>query len=201
MPSARSLVKCGMPYFLGHCRGRFLIAADEGRNFHAGDTLERIEMFLTKGSLAGDTDLHYCIPLSMGAAAGPARGFTRGCSFAGGPPSVFENDVADRRVRGRHGVEAVDFVHLVVERAAHDSHITISMPSAPASRMYSTCGMRVELLRILGEVIQEGLVEFRIDQTRARPGNLVRHAAGAEDDHAQILGVGLRPPCGWRGRA
>src|SRR6185437_9713138 len=33
---------------------------------------------------------------------------------------VFENEVTDRRVRGRHGVEAMHLLHLLVERAARD---------------------------------------------------------------------------------
>ena len=71
------------------------------------------------------------------------------------------------------------------------SHITISMPSAPASRMYSRCDMRGELLRILGEVVEERLVELRIDQAGALAADLVRHAAGAEDHDLQVLGIGL----------
>src|SRR5215204_2997647 len=34
--------------------------------------------------------------------------------------AVFQNDVADRGVRRRYGVEAIDLVHLLIQRATHD---------------------------------------------------------------------------------
>src|SRR5207244_11796359 len=46
-----------------------------------------------------------------------------------------------------------------------------------------------ELLGILAEVVEEGLVELAIDQSRARARNLVRHAAGAKrsEEHTSEL--------------
>src|SRR5262245_56346039 len=44
--------------FLGDLRGGVLVAADQRRDFHFGDALERVEMLLTEGALAGDTDFH-----------------------------------------------------------------------------------------------------------------------------------------------
>src|SRR5437868_15286320 len=39
-----------------------------------------------------------------------------GRSLAG----IFKNDVADGGVGGRHRIETIDLVHLLIERAAHD---------------------------------------------------------------------------------
>ncbi len=52
----------GNAVFLGHLGGRVLIAADQRGDFHAGNALERVEMLLAKGALAGDADFHH-IPL------------------------------------------------------------------------------------------------------------------------------------------
>src|SRR5204863_511133 len=49
---------------------------------------------------------------------------------------------------------------------------------------------RGQLFRILGEAIEERLVEFLIDQAGTWPGNLVRHSAGAEYHHAQVVRIG-----------
>ena len=49
--------------FLGDRRGGVLIAADQRGDFHARNALERIEMLLAKGALAGDTDFHGLILL------------------------------------------------------------------------------------------------------------------------------------------
>ena len=52
------------------------------------------------------------------------------------------------------------------------SHITISMPSAPASRMIFEMRDARELLRVLGEVVEEGLVELAVDQAGARAAEI-----------------------------
>ena len=44
--------------FLGDRRGGVLVAADQRGDFDALDALQRIEMLLAKGALAGDTDFH-----------------------------------------------------------------------------------------------------------------------------------------------
>ena len=44
--------------FLGDRRGGVLIAADQRGDFDALNALERVEMLLAKGALAGDTDFH-----------------------------------------------------------------------------------------------------------------------------------------------
>ncbi len=66
-------------------------------------------------------------------------------------------------------------------------HITISTPSEPASRMYSVWVDARQGKRIFGHAIQKGLVEFSIDQAGALALQLMRHAAGAVNDDAQIL--------------
>ncbi len=104
---------------------------------------------------------------------------------------VLEDDVADRRVRGRHGVEAVDLVNLVVERAAHDQpHDHLDAFGAGLAHVLDVRDAR-ELLRVLAEAVEEGLVPLAVDQAGARAGDLVREPAGAEDDDLEVLGIGL----------
>src|SRR5215217_1523252 len=43
---------------LRHLRGRVLIAADERGDFHTGDTLQGVEMFLAERALPGNADPH-----------------------------------------------------------------------------------------------------------------------------------------------
>ncbi len=71
--------------FLGHFGRRVLIAADQRGHFDAGNPLQRIEMLLAEGALAGDADLHSvcslfdvrgglpCAPASSGFAFAAAR--------------------------------------------------------------------------------------------------------------------------------
>src|SRR2546426_9312796 len=49
-----------------------------------------------------------CGLLALGRAGAPA--------LAGSLPPIFQDDMPDRGVRRRYGVEAIDLVHLVVER-------------------------------------------------------------------------------------
>src|SRR4029079_1748353 len=109
--------------FLGDRRSGVLIAPDQRGDFNALDALERIKMLLAKGALAGNTDFHGDL-----LAADTLDFLTRGGAFQLGR-SLFANrllcaldtvrkdDVTDRDVRRRHGVEAIDLVDLVVERA------------------------------------------------------------------------------------
>src|SRR5580658_7075322 len=48
----------GNAVFLRHLRRGVLIAADQRCYLDVGNTLERIEMLLTKGALTGDADFH-----------------------------------------------------------------------------------------------------------------------------------------------
>jgi len=48
----------GNAVFLGHLGGRVLIAADQRGDFEARNALERVEMLLAKGALAGNADFH-----------------------------------------------------------------------------------------------------------------------------------------------
>ena len=97
----------------------------------------------------------------------------------------------DRRVRRRHGVEAVDLVHLVVERPAHDQpHHHLDAFGAGLAHVVEMRDAR-ELLGVLAEVVEEALVPFAVDQTGARAADLVRQPAGAEDHDLDVLGIGL----------
>ena len=51
--------------------------------------------------------------------------------------------------------------------------------------------MRVSFFGILGEVVEERLVQLAVDQAGARAADLVRHAAGAEDHDPEILRIGF----------
>ena len=48
----------GNAVFLGDLRGGVLIAADQRGHLYAGNALERVEMLLAKGALAGYANLH-----------------------------------------------------------------------------------------------------------------------------------------------
>src|SRR5262249_57571898 len=67
----------------------------------------------------------------------PALGGGGALALARGLAPVLENDVPDRGVRGRHGVEAGDLFHLVVERPALDHPTPHFLASAPAFPPYS----------------------------------------------------------------
>src|SRR6185312_5813657 len=100
---------------------------------------------------------------------------------------VFENEVTDRRVRGRHGVEAMHLLHRLVERAARrQPHHELD---AFRARFADVVDMRDlgQRHRISDEFVEEAVVEFRIDEAGTGPLQLMRHAAGAEDHDAQIL--------------
>ena len=74
-------------------------------------------------------------------------------------------------------------------------HITISTPSEPASRMYSVWVMLRERDGILGHARREMPCRTPIDEAGAFALQLMRHAAGAVDDHAQILIESLHGAC------
>ena len=71
------------------------------------------------------------------------------------------------------------------------SHMTSSMPSEPASRTYSRCGMRDSASGSAIRRVDELLVQGLVDESGARPLQLVAHAAGAPDLHVEILVEGL----------
>src|SRR6516165_9493731 len=111
------------PVFLGDLGGRILVAADDGGHLDFRYALERVEMLLAEGALARYADFHdvslRCEPM-IGFAARRLFTFGRGGTPAPGPASIFQNDVTDSGIRGRHGVEAINFLNVVVERAAHN---------------------------------------------------------------------------------
>ncbi len=63
----------GNPVFLGHFRGRVLIAADQRADFDSGNPLQRVEMLLAEGALAGDADLHHWLLRRVAVARAAAR--------------------------------------------------------------------------------------------------------------------------------
>src|SRR5260370_4020280 len=93
-------------------------------------------MFLAEGALAGYANFHR-IPLPRNTVTGLAQsslpGPAWGCPLARGGwlpirkslvrsslAPVLENDVPDGGVRRRHSVEAVDLLHLVLQRSTHE---------------------------------------------------------------------------------
>src|SRR5262249_7061597 len=101
----------GDAVLLGDLGSGVLVAAHERGDLDVIDALERVEMFLAERALAGDTNFHQ---LSLagdavsGYAGGGLLGPAGGLALGSGLAPVLQNDVADRGVRGRHGVEAVD---------------------------------------------------------------------------------------------
>jgi hypothetical protein len=49
----------------------------------------------------------------------------------------------------------------------------------------------VSFFGFFGEIVEEGVIELRVDQAGALTADLMRHAAGAEDHDLEILGIGL----------
>ena len=97
----------------------------------------------------------------------------------------------DCGIRGGHRVEAVDLLHVVVERAAHDQpHDHLDAFGARLAHIFDVRDAS-ELLRVLAEIIEKGLVPLPVDQAGARAADLVRHTACSEDDDVQILGIGF----------
>src|SRR5580704_5825999 len=97
-----------------------------------------------------------------------ARGLLRATAMR------LQNDVPDRGVGGRHGVEAIDLVDLVFERAAHDQpHHHLDAFGAGLAHIFEVLDAG-ELLRVLGQVVQKRLVELAVDQPGTRPADLVR---------------------------
>src|SRR5580698_526244 len=47
--------------FLGDLGGRILVAADQRGDFDIGDTLERVEMFLSERTLPRYANFHFCL--------------------------------------------------------------------------------------------------------------------------------------------
>ena len=117
-------------------------------------------------------------------------------------PAGSRIDVADRRVRRRHVVEAVATPpprHLD-SAPRMISHMTISMPSEPASRRYSRCGILRSSLGVGDQLVEERLVELRLMRPARGALQLVAHPAGAPDLHVEVLVV-ARPHAGSPRRA
>src|SRR6202048_2352465 len=162
--------------FLGDLGGRILVATDNRGDLDFWNALERVEMLLAECALACYADPHRvslrCQPMA-GLAARRLFAFGRGGMLAAASASVLEYYMTDGGVRGRHGVEAIDFLHVVVERAAHDEpHHHFDAFGTGLAHVFDVGNAR-ELLRIFAEIVQERLVPFAVDQSRPRPADLV----------------------------
>src|SRR5215472_14230868 len=68
---------------------------------------------------------------------------------------VFENQMADGRAGGRHGIEAVDLAHVVVERPAHDQpHHHLDAFRARLAHVVEVRDLD-QLLRMRPEIVEE----------------------------------------------
>ena len=71
----------------------------------------------------------------------------------------------DGGVGGRYCIEPVDFLGLVIERAAHDqSHHHFDTLGLSLAHVFDVRDAG-ELLGVLGEIIKESLVEVAVDET------------------------------------
>ena len=95
--------------------------------------------------------------------------------------------MADGRVRCRHVVEAVHLLDLRVERPAHDEpHHQLDAFGARLAHVVDVRHLR-ERLGVRDQPVEEALIQLPVDQPRARPLQLVAHAAGAPDLHVEIF--------------
>jgi hydrogenase/urease accessory protein HupE len=82
--------------------------------------------------------------------------------------------VTDGGVGRRHRIEAIDFVDLIAERAAHyQPHHHLDAFGAGLAHVIDMRNLD-ELLRILLQVVEERLVPFAVDQAGARAADLMR---------------------------
>ncbi len=142
--------------FLRRCE----LPADDRHDFDAVDLLDRIEMLLPERAGACEHDLHR--------------------------PVLQDHDgplPCSRPARDRSGAPRATCASSAPRMI---SHITSSMPSEPASRMYSHVRDARERFRIGHELVEELRVELLVDEAGARALQLVAHAAGAPDLHLQI---------------
>jgi hypothetical protein len=147
--------------------GGIRAAARQCDDLDAVDFLDGFDVFDAEGALAGDADFHVPFPFKQApCTAGPTR-----CSTW---------------ARGRNDTPRAPSVPA---RPRMASHMTISMPSEPDSRMYLGVRDLRQLLRIVDHAVEEGLVEFLVHEAGAFTLELVRHAARAVDDDAQVLRV------------
>src|SRR6185295_17366742 len=93
----------------------------------------------------------------------------------------------ERRVRGGHVIEAINLAHLLFERPARDEpHDHLDALGPGLAHVLDERNLACDL-RIAGEAVEKALVPFRVDEARTHTLKLVRHAAGAEDDDAQLF--------------
>ena len=133
-------------------------AARDGDDLHAVDPRQRVEMLVGKGPFTDHADLHESVS-----------------------PAILQHHQSVGGVRGRHVIEAVDFVDPLAQRASHHQ---------PHHQLDA---LRAGLAQVLGvrdadeapavsptSLSMNALIERRVDETRALALQLVRHAARAE---------------------
>src|SRR5580704_5782082 len=92
-----------------------------------------------------------------------------------------KHEVPDRGVRSGHMVEAVEFLHLGAQGAAHDQpHDQLDALRTGLAHVVQV-RQPSEAVRILDQPVEERVVELGVDEARARPLQLVAHAAGTPD--------------------
>ena len=88
-------------------------------------------------------------------------------------------------------VVAIDFMHVIAERAAHGHpHHHLDAFGAAVGDKFFMLDF-AQTLRVLRQVVEEGGVELGIDHAGALTVNLVRHAASAEHHYFQIFREGF----------
>ncbi len=93
-----------------------------------------------------------------------------------GPSRDLQGSVADCGVGRRHRVEAMISSTLLLSAPRATSHITISIPSAPASRMNSIWRMLLAFEASSERLCRKARSKSLLMRSCALAGNLVRHA-------------------------
>ena len=141
----------------------------------------------------------------------PSRCFSPNAPGSGeGDPhrQLLQYHVPDRGVRRRDAVEAVSLDDVGTERAAHDQPHDQFDPLRPRLAQIVEVRQRPQAVGVGGQVVEEGGVEGAVDQSGARPLQLVAHAAGPPDLDIEVVGEGsdgagdrlAQPPAAVAGR-
>src|SRR5690606_39587171 len=89
-------------------------------------------------------------------------------------------------VRGGDVVEAVELLHFLAQSGAHDQpHDQLDTFRSGFAQEFEP-GDRPEIVRAVDQLVEESVVEFRVDQASPRALQLVAHASGAPDLHIEV---------------
>src|ERR1700738_1898471 len=85
---------------------------------------------------------------------------------------------------------------LITTHEARDFHARYALESIEVLLTEGTLSCHAdpntrELLWVLAQLVEESRVPLAVDQARPRPTDLVREAAGPEDDDVQVLRIGF----------